>query len=81
MTSVLRGLAAEITPEWLTPKAVEDEPEPRKDPTDKPMPSATWKPEVEKLPRDPKENVGEFGKDYSETDESDSRHRLISKPE
>ncbi|MCO6390870.1 hypothetical protein GTW25_07490 [Aliihoeflea aestuarii] len=56
MTSILRGLAAEITPEWMTPKAVE--PDPREEPADKPMPSPTWKPEVEKTPLDPKARQG-----------------------
>ncbi len=69
MTSILRGLAAEITPEWMTPKAVE--PDPREEPADKPMPSPTWKPEVEKTPLDPKEDKDEFDKDRYETDETE----------
>lgn len=59
MNSTLRGLAAEIMPDWLKPKAVDTQPDPRQDPADKPMPAPAWKPEVESPPIDPKKGDDE----------------------
>lgn len=80
MSSILRGLAAEITPEWMKPKSVDAAPDPREEPDDQPMPAPTWEPEVEKTPLDPKENEDEFDKDRDDVEPSDPRHGFTPKP-
>lgn len=80
MNSTLRGLAAEITPEWLKPKSTDakDNPAPR-DKTE-PKPAHRWQPEVEKTPLDPKEEADSFDKDRGDIDKSDPRHGFTPKP-
>lgn len=72
--SILRGLAAEITPEWMKPKAVNPEPDPREEPTEIPMPAPTWEPDVERNPLDPEENADQSDKDRdNDADRTNSR--------
>lgn len=74
MSSILRGLAAEITPDWMKPKAADPHPDPREEPTDKPMPAPTWEPDVERNPLDPNEEPDQSDKD-------DPRQGVTRKPE